>query len=86
MNIMVLPVMLDMEDGQEQELPCGVRVLCVAPKNAESTFDLIYSESGEGIYGVKVPFTYDYAQPLRSPRANPLKIVAHGQVHLFYTT
>ncbi len=74
-----------MVDGQEIEFPCGVKTITVTPKEPSGSYDLTYAD-GSGCFGLKIPFSYDYPQPIDSQKDNKLKVVAHGIVHLIYTT
>ena len=81
---MAHPVAFDLQDGEAKNLPCGMRTLFVAPAEDGATFDLYFS-AGNECTGVRVPFNWDFPQPLRSATANPARITAHGKVHLVYS-
>jgi hypothetical protein len=81
---MAHPIAKDLADGEIKTLPCGMKTLFVAPGEDEATFDIEFSP-GSACTGVKVPFNWDFPQPLRSATASPVKITAHGKVHLIYS-
>jgi hypothetical protein len=81
---MAQPVAFDLADGEEKTLPCGMRTLFVAPGEDGASFDLLFS-AGNGCRGIRVPFNWDFPQPLRSATISPVKITAHGKVHLIYS-
>jgi hypothetical protein len=81
---MAHPIAFDLQDGEIKTLPCGMKTLFVAPGEDGATFDLLFSESN-GCTGIKVPFNWDFPQALRSATASPVKITAHGKVHLIYS-
>jgi hypothetical protein len=81
---MAHPIAKDLADGEIVVLPCGMKTLFVAPGEDEATFDLEFSTDSK-CSGIRVPFNWDFPQPLRSATATPAKVTAHGKVHLIYS-